>query len=330
MKRRIRRKRQIRGLWKRYLTWLILPLVCVFAIASCAPSQKQNSTITARSGDIVVGSKNFTEQIILGELLAQHIEATTKLKVDRKLNLGGTLLCHQALKAGQLDTYIEYSGTALTAVLKRKPVNESQQAYQQVKQGYAKQFQLEVTEPLGFNNTFAIMMRGEQAQRFNVKTISQLAQYAPQLKAGFGYEFLERPDGFPGLAKTYGLKFAEEPQAMDLGLTYRALHDKLVDVVAGDSTNGLIDKLNFVVLQDDKKYFPPYDAIPIIRKQTLNKYPELQKTFKQLNGLISEKEIRRLNYQVDGEQRDVGEVVKEFLQFKGLPNQKVSHVGASR
>jgi osmoprotectant transport system substrate-binding protein len=316
MKRRIKRRRQSWGSWNRYLAWLILPLICVVAIASCAPSQKQNSTITARSGDIVVGSKNFTEQIILGELLAQHIEATTQLKVDRKLNLGGTLLCHQALKAGQLDTYIEYSGTALTAVLKQKPVNESQQAYQQVKQGYAKQFKLEVTEPLGFNNTFAIMMRGEQSQRLNVKTISQLGQYAPQLKAGFGYEFLERPDGFPGLAKTYRLQFAREPQAMDLGLTYRALHDKLVDVVAGDSTNGLIDKLNFVILQDDKKYFPPYEAIPIVRQQTLDKYPDLREAFTQLKGLISDKEMRQLNYQVDGEQRDVGEVVKEFLQSK--------------
>jgi osmoprotectant transport system substrate-binding protein len=317
MKRRIKRRRQIWGSWNRYLAWLVLPLVCVFAIASCTPNPKQNSNSNSgRSGDIVVGSKNFTEQIILGELLAQHIEATTGVKVDRKLNLGGTLLCHQALKAGQLDAYVEYSGTALTAVLKQKPVNDRQQAYQQVKQEYAKQFKLEVTEPLGFNNTFAVMMRSEQAQGLNVKNISQLAQHTPLLKAGFGFEFLERPDGLPGLAKTYGLKFAREPQALDIGLVYRALHDKIIDVIAGDSTNGLIDKLNFAVLQDDKKYFPPYDAIPIVRQQTLDKHPKLREAFKQLKGLISEKEMRQLNYQVDGEARDVAEVVKEFLQSK--------------
>jgi glycine betaine/choline ABC-type transport system substrate-binding protein len=267
---------------------------------------------------IVVGSKNFTEQVILGELLAQHIEAKTNLKVDRRLNLGGTFVCHQAITAGEIDAYAEYTGTAFTAILKHEPITDPKEVYQRVKQEYISQFGVEWTEPLGFNNTFAIIVRGEDARRLNLNTISQAAQHTPRWRAGFGYEFMERADGFSGLAKAYGLKFAESPRIMDLGLMYRALNEKQVDLVAGNSTDGLIASLDLVVLEDDRHYFPPYEAAPVVRQQTLQRHPELREALRQLGGAISEEDMRRLNYAVDGEHRDVKQVVQEFRRSKRL------------
>nr|WP_199330693.1 glycine betaine ABC transporter substrate-binding protein [Microcoleus sp. FACHB-68] len=269
-------------------------------------------------GDIVIGSKNFTEQVILGELVAQQIEAKTGLKVERKLNLGGTGICHEGVKSGQLDAYIEYTGTAFTSILKEKTISNPKAVYKQVKQQYASKFELEVTEPLGFENTFAMVVRGADAQRLNIATLSQAAKYTPQWQAGFGYEFIEREDGFPGLAKTYGLKFEKSPKIMDLGLMYRALVEKKVDMVAGNSTDGQIATLNLVILKDDKQYFPPYEAVPIVRKETLRKHPKLREAFKALGGIITAKEMQQMNYQVDGEFRKVEEVVRDFLQAKGL------------
>lgn len=266
---------------------------------------------------IVVGSKNFTEQVILAELLAQQIESKTDLEVDRRSDLGGTFVCHQAIIAGQIDAYVEYTGTALTAILKQKPSSDPKVVYRQVQQAYTQKFNLAWTEPLGFNNTFAIVVRGQDAKRFNLQTISQAAKYTPQWQAGFGYEFVERADGYPGLAKTYGLQFAEPPKTMDLGLMYRALSDNQVDLVAGNSTDGLITSLNLAVLKDDKRYFPPYEAVPVVRQQTLAQHPELRQALRDLGGSISEAEMRRLNYQVDGERRDVKQVVREFLQSQG-------------
>jgi len=267
---------------------------------------------------IVVGSKNFTEQVILGELLAQHIESKTGLEVERRLNLGGTFICHQAITAGEIDVYVEYTGTAFTAILRHEPISDPSQVYQQVKKEYAQRFGLEWTEPLGFNNTFAIIVRGEDARQLNLHTISQAAKYTPEWRAGFGPEFMERADGFAGLAATYGLRFAEAPRVMDLGLMYRALIEKQVDLVAGNSTDGLIASLGLVVLEDDRHYFPPYEAAPVVRQQTLERHPELRAALQHLGGLISEEDMRRLNYQVDGEHRDVKQVVQEFLQSKGL------------
>jgi glycine betaine/choline ABC-type transport system substrate-binding protein len=265
---------------------------------------------------LIVGSKNFTEQVILGELLAQHIEAKTGLRVERRLNLGGTFICHQAIQAGDIDVYVEYTGTAFTAVLKHNPMSDVRQVYEQTKQAYGQQFNLEWTEPLGFNNTFAIIVRGDDARALNVQTISQAAPQTPRWRAGFGPEFMERADGYDGLAKTYGLQFAQPPRIMDLGLMYRALIEKQVDMVAGNSTDGLIASLGLVVLEDDKHYFPPYEAAPVIRRETLQRHPALRQALQQLGGRISEEEMRRLNYQVDGEHRDVKQVVQEFRQFK--------------
>ena len=261
---------------------------------------------------IVIGSKNFTEQVILGELLAQQIENQTELQVVRKLNLGGTFICDQALRAGELDGYVEYTGTAYTAILKNDPIRDPEQVYQKVKESYGKEG-MEWLQPLGFNNTFAILIRGEAAKRFGVRTISDIAPYTPNWLAAFGYEFIERADGFEGLSETYDLKFAEPPRVMELGLTYRALADQRVDLIAGDSTNGLIAVLDLFVLEDDKQYFPPYDGVPVFRSETLQRYPQLREVLNRLAGTIDEDRMRKMNYQVDGEGKSVREVVEEFL-----------------
>ncbi len=261
---------------------------------------------------IVIGSKNFTEQVILGELLAQQIENQTGLKVVRKLNLGGTFICDQALRAGELDGYVEYTGTAYTAILKNDPIRDPQEVYRRVKESYGKEG-MEWLQPLGFNNTFAILIRGEAAKRLGVRTISDIASYTPNWLAAFGYEFIERADGFEGLSETYDLRFAEPPRVMELGLTYRALAEQRVDLIAGDSTNGLIAALDLFVLEDDQQYFPPYDGVPVFRSETLQRYPQLREVLNRLAGTIDEDQMRRMNYQVDGEGKLVKEVVEEFL-----------------
>jgi osmoprotectant transport system substrate-binding protein len=270
---------------------------------------------------IVIGSKFFTEQVILAELLAQHIEARTGIPVERKTNLGGTLLVHKALLAGQIDLYVEYTGTALTAVLNEPLVRSSgadNAVYQRVKQLYAQRFNLEVTEPLGFENTFAMVIRGEDARNLHLRTISDIAPYAPRWRVGVGYEFLERPDGFRGWTDFYNLHFVKTPRDMDLGLIYRALVDRQVDLVAGNSTDGLIDALNLVALEDDRHYFPRYDAVPIVRKSTLDRFPQLRAALGELSGKISASDIRKMNYAVDVEHRDTPSVVRDFRSSKGF------------
>jgi len=283
--------------------------VLTLLLCSCGPS---------RENRIVVGSKNFTEQLILGEIIAQQIETQTHLAVERRFYLAGSYICHQAILGGRIDIYPEYTGTALTAILKQKPEGNREAVYQRVKSEYAQRFNLSVGEPFGFNDTFAIEIRGEDARRLGLKTISQAAPYTPQWRAGFGYEFMERPDGYKGLAATYGLRFAAPPRIMDLGLLARALKDKQIDLAAGNTTDGLIPALDLFVLEDDKHYFPPYEAVPIIREQTLTEHPEVKQTLDELAAKISDTEMRQLNYEVDGQKRDVKEVVREFLRGKGL------------
>jgi osmoprotectant transport system substrate-binding protein len=268
---------------------------------------------------LTIGSKFFTEQVILAELLAQHIEARTNIHVDRKTNLGGTLLVHKALLSGDLDLYVEYTGTALTAVLNESPNSDnSATIYNRVKQQYAQRFNLDVTEPLGFENTFALVVRGTDAQNLRLRTMSDLAPIAPKWHAGVGYEFLERPDGFPGWSTRYNLHFAAPPNVMDLGLLYRALLDHQVDIVAGNSTDGLIDSLHLVALEDDRRYFPPYDAVPIVRRDALEKFPQLLSALADLSGKLTAAEMRHLNSQVDADQRDVAMVVRAFRATKNL------------
>jgi osmoprotectant transport system substrate-binding protein len=267
---------------------------------------------------IIIGSKFFTEQVILAEFLAQHIEAKTGIPVIRKTNLGGTLLVHKALLAGELDLYVEYTGTALTTVLNESPLGDSTAVFNRVKQRYSDRFHLEVTEPLGFENTFAMVIRGDDAQKLHLQKISDIAPLAPKWRAGVGYEFLERPDGFSGLTASYHLHFAGSPKVMDLGLIYRALVDHQVDIVAGNSTDGLIDSLGLVALADDRRYFPPYDAVPIVRQSTLAQFPQLRAALDDLAGKLSPSDIRRLNYAIDGQHRDAAAVVRAFRQSRGL------------
>ena len=272
----------------------------------------------ARPNTVVAGSKNFTEQIILAELLSQQVEAHTALRVDRRLNLGGTLICHQAMLAGQMDFYVEYTGTALTAVLGEPSSNDTEAVYRSVRDAYRDRFGFEVGPPLGFNNTFAIVVRSEDAQRLKLHTISDLVPHASRWRAGFGYEFMERSDGYPGLTRAYGLKFAAAPSIMDLGLLYRALKEHQVDVVAGSATDGLIIALGMVILEDDRHFFPPYEAVTILRGGALGQHPELRSPLDALGGKISEADMRQMNYAVDAQQRDPAAVAREFRRARDL------------
>ena len=263
-------------------------------------------------GVIVVGSKNFTEQIILGELLAQTIERHTGTQVERRFNLGGTLVCDEALRRGDIDMYVEYTGTALTALF-NEPLGAPADVFERVRGLYA-QRGLTMMPGLGFNNTFAILVRTRDASARRLVNVSDLARVAPQWRAGFGYEFLERPDGFAGLAHTYGLHFREPPRVMDLNLIYRALAAGEIDVTAGDATSGLIEALQLTQLTDDRSYFPPYDAVPVVRASTLLRYPALDEALRRLAGRVSATEMRRMNHEVDGLRRDHAAVAREFVE----------------
>jgi osmoprotectant transport system substrate-binding protein len=290
-----------------------LAFVAVF-LSSCSPSH---------SDRIVIGSKNFTESLILGELIAQQIEAHSHLKVERRFYLAGTYICQQAMLSGRIDIYPEYTGTALTAILKQETGGnqagaDKNQIYQRVRTEYESRFGFTLGPPFGFNDTFAMEIRGDDARRLALKTLSQAAAHAPQWRAGFGYEFMERPDGYAGLAAAYGLHFAAPPRVMDLGLLAPALKNHQIDIAAGNATDGLIPALDFFVLEDDRHYFPPYEAVAVVRRQSLQQHPEVAPALDALGGKISDQEMQELNYALDGRHRDVKEVAEEFLRSKGL------------
>ena len=260
---------------------------------------------------IRVGSKNFTEQILLGEMLAQTLERRGVL-VEKRLNLGGTFICDRAIRAGDIDVYVEYTGTAHTAIFRQPPDTESRRVFEAVRRRYA-DAGLTVLDPLGFENTFAILVRGADAQRLGLKTIEDASAHTSLWQAGFGYEFLQREDGFPGLAKTYGLAFRAPPRAMDLSLIYRALADGQVDLVAGDATSGLIGAYGLVMLEDNRRYFPPYDAVAVVRSATLLAHPSVRDALAGLSGQVSVSAMREMNRAVDSERRDPADVVRAFL-----------------
>jgi osmoprotectant transport system substrate-binding protein len=294
---------------------------CIQILALLAPASSLLFTLVyltscgpPRKDIIVVGSKNFTEQAILGEIIAQQLAKHTGLSVERRFYLAGTYICQQAILAGRIDIYPEYTGTALTAIL-RQPANGGAGAvYTRVEEAYQQRFRLIVAPPLGFNNTFALVIRGDDAQRYGLKTISDAARVAPQWRPGFGYEFMERPDGYHGLVKAYSLNFGSAPRVMDLGLLYRALTSHEVDLVAGNSTDGLISALHLTILDDDRHYFPPYEAVPVVRQETVRRHPEVLRALEDLAGKISDEDMQRMNYAVDGEHQDVAEVAREFLK----------------
>ncbi|HEY0158117.1 MAG TPA: glycine betaine ABC transporter substrate-binding protein [Thermoanaerobaculia bacterium] len=285
-----------------------LVIVIVLLLAACRGEEKP----------IVVGSKNFTESVLLGELLAQKLESAG-CKVERRLNMGGTFVCDSAIRTGSIDTYVEYSGTALTAILKQ-PSADVRAAYD--KAG------LRWSPPLGFNNTFAMIVRKADAQKYGLRTVSDLARM-PNIRPGFGYEFTERPDGWAGLKKAYGLNVATQPRTMDLGLTYKALASGEVDLIAGNSTDGLIDPLGLLVLEDDRRYFPPYEAVVVARKDLDERCKGGLAALESLKGAIDDDAMRRMNYLVDGEKRDVGVVVREFLGGPRVPRVPRSSSGSS-
>jgi glycine betaine/choline ABC-type transport system substrate-binding protein len=264
------------------------------------------------STPVVVGSKNFTEQVLLGEILAAHLESRG-FAVDRRLNLGGTSLCHEALRSGQLDVYVEYTGTALTDILKRPPSSDSTGVLETVRAGYGA-LGLEAIAPLGFNNTFALVMRRGDAAARHITRISDLAPYAAVLRVGLFGEFLERQDGMSGLLTAYGFRFGTAPREMDLGLLYEALAQGQVDLVVGSATDGLIAARDLVVLDDDRRYFPPYEAVPVANQDALRAHRGLAEALALLAGRLDAATMRRLNYEVDGRHRAPAEVAREVVQ----------------
>ena len=267
----------------------------------------------SRPPHIVVGSKNFTEQILLGEILAQQIERRLGVTVERKLNLGGTLLAHEALVSGAIDLYAEYTGTALTAVLKQPVSRDPAAVLSTVRSEYARQWRLEWLDPLGFNNTFAMIVRGDAARDNKLATISDAARLRAW-KLGAGYEFKQRPDGLDGLLRTYNLRTEGEPVTMDLGLLYSALQKRQVDLIAASSTDGLISVLDVTLLQDDKQYFPPYQCVPVVRAETLTRFPQLKQAINELAGKLTDSSMSKLNYAIDGHHRPPSQIASEFLK----------------
>jgi len=278
-------------------------------MAGCSPPRPDHP---------VIGAKNFTEQVVLGELLAQEIEARSNLKVDRRFYLAGSYICQQALVSGHIDAYVEYTGTALTAILKQPVDRDPPRVLDTVRRLYEAKYGVSVSEPLGFENTFAMVIRGEDARRLGLETLSQAARYAPQWRLGVGYEFEQRPDGLPGLSAAYGLRFADSPRTMDLGLLYRALNARQVDMIAANSTDGPIQAFGMRVLEDDRHYFPPYQAVPLVRDEALERWPQMRAAIGALAGKVSGDDMRAMNEAIDGQHRDVAEVVMEFRRRKQL------------
>jgi osmoprotectant transport system permease protein len=286
--------------------WIAAGAVLVAGITVAWPASSSGPA------PVVVGSKNFTEQVVLGEILAQAIEAEG-LPVSRKLNLGGTFICDQALRSSGIDAYVEYTGTAVTAVLHGETPHGSADALARTRAGYAP-LGITVAEPLGFNNTFAILVRTRDAQSLGLKSIADLSKVAARYRAGFGHEFLQRQDGYAGLTSKYALNFASPPRAMELSLIYKALADGQVDVIAGDATSALIDALDLTMLEDSLEYFPPYDAVPLVRSDSAARHPEIGRALARLAGAISAKDMRAMNRAVDVDHQSPREVAARFLQ----------------
>ncbi|HKX83085.1 MAG TPA: ABC transporter permease/substrate-binding protein, partial [Pyrinomonadaceae bacterium] len=264
-------------------------------------------------GVIKVGSKDFTESVILAEILAQMLEKKG-ITVERRFELGGNIP-HDSLLSGELDVYPEYTGTAYTAILKHAPKTDPDAVYKETRAEYGEKFNLSLSPPLGFANDFAILVRGDVARKNGLKTISDAVPLAKDWQAGFGQDFMSRADGYPGFVKAYGFKFAKQPREMDLSLTYRALYAGELDIIAGNSTDGLISFLDLYQLEDDKRYFPPYQAVFIARTVAM---PVLDGVFQDLDNAISTDEMRKLNYEVDGNKRTPKDVAAEWLKKKSL------------
>jgi osmoprotectant transport system substrate-binding protein len=271
------------------------------------------------SNTVTVGSKDFSENTVLGEIFAQLIEAKTDLKVIRKLNMGGTFVNFEAIKNGQIDLYPEYTGTALTAQLKMDDIiTDADETYRTVSEEFDKQFNIKWLKPLGFNNTYTLAVTNEIFETYRIETFSDLAAISENLVFGAEHEFFDRQDGFDGLVKTYGMKFKGEPKKMNVSLKYPAMGSGDIDVTDAFATDGQIKQYNLKVLKDDKNFFPPYYAAPIIRKEVLEKYPELEQILNSLEGLIDDETMMEMNYKIDVDNQDIKKVAEDFLREKGL------------
>jgi osmoprotectant transport system permease protein len=294
----------------------VIALVVVVGAYGTWRAARSRTQSLAGPARVIVGSKDFTESVLLAEIVVQLLEARG-MTVERQFELGGNLP-HDALVAGRIDLYPEYTGTAFTAILRHPPITDPLAVYEQVKREYAEKFNVEVGPPLGFENTFAILVRGKEARRLKLKTISDAAPHARGWRAGFGQDFMSRADGYPGFSKAYGLKFAEQPREMDLSLTYIALASNKVDLIAGNSTEGRIAAMDLVQLEDDRRYFPPYEAVYLVRKDSLARMPVLGEVLAKLANAITTEEMRQLNYEVDANKRGPAEVVREWIKRKGF------------
>jgi len=314
----VSRSRKVATSWSRRLTIGAATAIAIAIITAVYIGSRDSSSHSspAQSARVVVGSKDFTESALLGEIVAQLLEARG-ISVERKFELGGNLP-HDALLGSKIDLYPEYTGTAYTAILKHAPITDPRAVYEQVKQEYAEKFKVAVSEPLGFDNTFAILVRGAEARRLKLNTISDAAAYARNWRAGFGQDFMSRADGYPGFAKAYELKFKEQPREMDLSLTYIALASGKVDLIAGNSTEGRIAALDLFQLEDDRHYFPPYEGIYLVRQDSLSRVTALNEVLSKLAHAISTDEMRQLNYEVDANKRGQVEVVRDWIKQKGF------------
>lgn len=284
--------------------------MALLTLGGCSPSGTKRP--------IRVGSKNFTEQVILGEIIAQHLERRLHVPVERRLNLGGTLLAHQALRSGEIDLYPEYTGTALAAILKESVAGTPADVLARVRSRYLRDSQVQWLDPLGIDNGFAMVVRGSDARAGNLESLSDAAKTRNGWILGVGYEFEQRPDGLPALDKTYGFRWNGRPKSMDLGLLYRALEQGQVTMIAANATDGLLSKSDLKVLQDDKHSFPPYEVAIAVREDSMRRTTGLRKALLELSGKFDNSTMRALNYRVDGEHRPVAKVAQEFLNVSGL------------
>ena len=281
-------------------------LILLTLFGSCSSKQKA----------LVIGSKNFTEQNILAEIAAQYVERKLAIPVERRFNLGGTLLAHTSLTGAAIDLYPEYTGTALIAILRQSPLASPEATLERVREEY-KRLEIEWLPPLGFNNSFAIGIPGELARERNITKLSEAESYE-EWRLGVGYEFLERMDGYPNLMRSYSLRQKTGPRSMDLGLLYKALEQKQVNMIAANMTDGMLSKMDVKILEDDKSAFPPYQACLVVRSEALARFPELRATLERLSNKISSDAMRKLNYMADVEHKPVREIAAGFLAEAGL------------
>ena len=297
-----------------FLKTVSLLMIFIFLVPlSCCKGRKKK---TENDKTIIVGAKHFTEQEILGEIVSILIEEKTAIKVIRRFNLGGTMICFNALRAGDIDLYVEYTGTGLVNILKQKSEKTPSKVYEIVKKAFSRKYDLIWLSPFGFNNTYTLTMRKHHAESLSIVSISDCSRYKDILRPGFDAEFIERPDGYRGLKRHYGFEFKEKPKQMDPGLMYKALAEKAVDIIDGFATDGRIPAYNLLILEDDKNFFPPYYAAPLIREEVLMRYQELKPLLNSLSGMISNETMQELNFKVDKEEKSAFAVAREFLETK--------------